>query len=247
MSPLEEPLSKREEAWIREFALNNSLDPGSLLEQRKKGVPLAYILGTQPFHEIELKVSPAVLVPRPETEELVERLLAVLPPSGSGLDLGCGSGALCLALAHALPGWTFDATDISGEALAVAKENAAALGLGERVSFYQGDWWGAPPSGGLYDLVVTNPPYVGTGEEIDLGASHEPALALFAGPDGLDAYRAILPGAKASLKKGGIFAGECGPYHSGALLKLAEEAGFAGAGILEDRSGRPRFLWFENL
>jgi release factor glutamine methyltransferase len=233
----------REEAWLLEFAKKNGLDVEPLLKKRNEGVPLAYLMGTQPFHEIVLKVDERVLVPRPETEELVEHLLAALPPKGVGLDLGCGSGAIALALSKALPEWRFTATDVSGEALSLARENAALLGLSLRVDFQLGSWWDAVPNDAVFDLIVTNPPYVGTGEEIDLGASFEPRLALFAGLDGLDAYREILPNVKAHLKPGALFAGECGPFHGKALLELAKEFGLSDACILKDRAGRERFLF----
>ena len=242
-------LESREVRWICECVFQN-FSPEEregvlleLLEKRGKGVPLAYLLGTQPFYNIELKVTPDVLVPRPETEELEERLLKILPKKGVGLDLGCGSGAIALALAKALPDWRFSAVDVSSAALGVAKENALNLKLDRRVSFYLGSWFEPLPLEESYDLIVTNPPYVGTEEEIDLGATFEPALALFAGKDGLEEYRAILPSVKNRLNPGGFFAGECGPYHGSALLELAKKAGLKKAKILKDASGRDRFLF----
>ncbi|MBO7435099.1 peptide chain release factor N(5)-glutamine methyltransferase [bacterium] len=239
---------RMEAVWISEFVFKNFPPEEQeekvleFLEKRKSGFPLAYILGTQPFHNLEVSVTPDVLVPRPETEEMVERVLSIVPRSGIGLDLGCGCGAICLALAHALPTWRFDAVDISPGALAVAKNNAAQLRLDGQVDFYLGSWFDPLPEDRSYDLIITNPPYVGTGEEIDLGATFEPPLALFAGEDGLQAYRSILPVAAKRLKKGGLFAGECGPYHGSELIKLAYEAGFPGAKIFRDASGRERFL-----
>ncbi|MBQ7554991.1 peptide chain release factor N(5)-glutamine methyltransferase [bacterium] len=235
-------VSEREELWLREFAEKSGEDLAALLKKRESGYPLAYLIGSQPFHEIELKITPDVLVPRPETEEMVERILKEAKPTGKGLDLGCGSGAIALALAHALPGWTFAASDISQKALDLAKENAKKLGLDTRGTFYLGSWFEAIPKGETFDLIVTNPPYVGDMEEIDLGASYEPKLALFAGPDGLDCYRLILSKAKDYLKEGGLFMGECGPYHAKALLELAKEAGLISAEILKDYSGRDRFI-----
>lgn len=235
-------VSEREELWLREFAAKSGEDFAELLEKRKTGYPLAYLIGSQPFHEIELKITPDVLVPRPETEELVERVLKEAKPSGKGLDLGCGSGAIALSLARALPGWTFTATDISENALELAKENAKNLGLDSRVSFRLGSWFEAVPEGETFDLIVTNPPYVGDTEEIDLGASYEPKLALFAGPDGLDCYRLILPKAKDYLNFGGLFFGECGPYHAASLLELAKESGLKSPAVIKDYSGRDRFL-----
>ncbi len=235
-------VSEREELWLREFAEKSGNDLPSLLEKRASGYPLAYIIGSQPFHEIELKITPDVLVPRPETEELVELVLREAKPEGKGVDLGCGSGAIALSLARALPGWTFTATDISENALELAKENAKNLGLDSRVSFRLGSWFEAVLDGEKYDLIITNPPYVGTSEEIDLGASYEPKLALFAGPDGLDCYRLILPKAKDYLNFGGLFFGECGPYHAGSLLELAKESGLRSPDIIKDYSGRDRFI-----
>lgn len=235
-------VSEREELWLREFAAKSGEDLAELLKKRGSGYPLAYLIGSQPFHEIELKITPDVLVPRPETEELVERVLKEIKPFGKGLDLGCGSGAIALALAHALPLWTFTATDISQKALDLAKENAKNLGLDSRVSFRLGSWFEALPNDDTYDLIVTNPPYVGEMEEIDEGAAYEPKIALFAGPDGLDCYRAILPLASSRLKDGGLFMGECGPYHAQALLELAKGLGLGSAEILKDYSGRDRFL-----
>lgn len=235
-------VSEREELWLREFAEKSGEDLSALLEKRALGYPLAYIIGSQPFHEIELKITPDVLVPRPETEELVELVLREAKPEGRGVDLGCGSGAIALSLARALPGWTFTATDISENALELAKENAKNLGLDSRVSFRLGSWFEAVPEGETYDLIVTNPPYVGEMEDIDEGAAYEPKIALFAGPDGLDCYRLILPKAKDYLKEGGLFFGECGPYHAQALLELAKGLGFGSAEILKDYSGRDRFL-----
>ena len=235
-------VSEREELWLREFAEKSGEDFAELLEKRDSGYPLAYIIGSQPFHEIELRITPDVLVPRPETEELVERVLKEAKPSGKGLDLGCGSGAIALSLAHALPGWTFTASDISQKALELARENAKALGLDSRVDFRLSSWFEALPALETYDLIVTNPPYVGETEEIDEGASFEPKTALFAGPDGLDCYRAILPLAASHLKEGGLFFGECGPYHAAALLELAKKCGLASSEILKDYSGRDRFI-----
>lgn len=235
-------VSEREELWLREFAAKSGEDIAELLKKRGSGYPLAYLIGSQPFFEIELKITPDVLVPRPETEELVELVLKEAKPKGKGVDLGCGSGAIALALAHALPGWTFTATDISQKALELAKENAKKLGLDSRVDFRLGSWFEALPDSETYDLIVTNPPYVGETEEIDKGASFEPKIALFAGPDGLDCYRAILPLAASHLKEGGLFFGECGPYHAAALLELAKGSGLASPEILKDYSGRDRFI-----
>jgi release factor glutamine methyltransferase len=134
-----------------------------LIERRARGEPLAYIVGYRDFWTLQLAVTPAVLVPRPETELLVERALAVRSEStGTLVDLGTGSGAIALALASERPGWQVTATDLSGEALAVARGNAASHGLA-RVEFLQGSWF-EPLAGRRFDLVVSNPPYIGADE-----------------------------------------------------------------------------------
>ncbi|HJS92507.1 MAG TPA: peptide chain release factor N(5)-glutamine methyltransferase, partial [Steroidobacteraceae bacterium] len=131
----------------------------ALIECRAAGEPIAYILGRKAFWTLELDVSPAVLVPRPETELLVERALALHPhPEGAVADLGTGSGAIALALASTRPGWRITATDVSEEALAVARANVVKLGL-ERVELIQGDWLEAL-TGRAFDLLLSNPPYI---------------------------------------------------------------------------------------
>ena len=134
-----------------------------LIERRARGEPLAYIVGYRDFWTLKLAVSPAVLVPRPETELLVERVLAVcLAPVARVVDLGTGSGAIALAIASERPGWQVTATDVSADALAVARANVASHGLA-RVEFLQGSWF-EPLAGRRFDIVVSNPPYIGADE-----------------------------------------------------------------------------------
>jgi release factor glutamine methyltransferase len=168
----------------------------TLLRRRGRGEPIAHLTGRREFYGRSFRVSPAVLIPRPETETLVERALKVAREQGGELriaDLGTGSGCLACTLAAELPGATVIASDLSAAALTVAAENAEALGVAGRVLFVEGGW-----TEGLVadlDLVVSNPPYVTSAEieELPRDVTFEPRLALDGGPDGLDAYRDLLP------------------------------------------------------
>ena len=197
----------------------------ALLARRMRHEPMQYILGEQEFYGLRLRVTPAVLIPRPETEHLVEAVLERLQRDCELriADVGTGSGAIALALAHALPLAQVDALDISPEALMVAAENARALGLENRVRFLQSDLLEAVKEQ-RYDCVVSNPPYVASGEELEPQvALWEPHRALFAGPDGLDVYRRLLPAAAAQLGPGGLLALELGAGQMEALRELFAE------------------------
>lgn len=167
------------------FEVENSfLD---LIEKRKAGIPVAYLLGRQEFYGLDLSVNPSVLIPRPETELLVD--LALERNAVSVLDLGTGSGAVALAIKHERPGWRVVAVDADLSALNTAKRNAAKLNL--EVDFRHGRWF-APVAGARFDLVVANPPYVADGDPHLDALRFEPRLALVAGIDGLDAIREIV-------------------------------------------------------
>jgi len=175
-----------------------------LIERRARGEPLAYLTGTREFWSLPLRVSGAVLVPRPETELLVERALALrAAPEGRVVDLGTGSGAIALALAHERPRWQVTATDVSLEALAVARANAARLGL-TGIDFRAGSWF-APLAGARFDLIVSNPPYVGADDPAlgDPALAHEPRLALTPGADAMRFLRGIARDAPQHLEPGG--------------------------------------------
>lgn len=212
-----------------------------LVERRGEGEPVAYLTGRKGFWSLELEVAPAVLVPRPETELLVELALARLPPE-TGLraaDLGTGSGAIALALASERPRLAVVATDAHPAALAMARSNAARLQLGN-VEFREGDWFGAFTADERFDLLVSNPPYVAAGDPHLAGLGHEPRAALAAGEDGLDALRRIAAGAPAHLLPGGHLLLEHGAYQGAAVRGLLLEAGFEDVEIHSDLAGHDR-------
>ncbi len=200
-----------------------------LLARAAADEPLAYLLGEQSFHGLDLVVSPAVLVPRPDTEVLVEWGLSLLKASSAALpapaviDLGTGSGAVALAVARGAPGAQVSALDASADALAVAQANAERLGLGVR--FILSDWWRA--LGDMrFDLALSNPPYI-AGEDPHLPAlRHEPLMALTPGGDGLDAIRQIIAGAPAHLHPGAWLLIEHGWDQGDAVRALFKAAGY---------------------
>jgi release factor glutamine methyltransferase len=211
----------------------------ALLARRRAGTPVAYLLGQREFWSLELSVSPAVLVPRPETERLVE--LALDRSAGDraldAVDLGTGSGAIALALKRERPAWRIAAVERSAEALAVARANGARLGL--PIEWLLGDWYG-PVAGRRFELIVSNPPYVAAGDPHLAALAHEPASALVAGDDGLDALRTIVAGAAAALAPGGQLLVEHGADQGAAVRALFAAAGFEGVETATDGAGLPR-------
>jgi len=213
----------------------------ALIERRAAGEPIAYILGRKDFWTIELAVSPAVLVPRPETELLVERALALHPGGEARVaDLGTGSGAIALSLASAQPRWQIVATDISAAALAVAGANAAALGLA-RVQMVQGDWLSCL-RGRTFDLLLSNPPYVAADDPVlsQPELMREPAQALVAADGGLAALRAIIAAAPDHLAPGGWLLLEHGATQAAAVAGALVARGFAQVRSHPDLAGRER-------
>lgn len=210
-----------------------------MVERRAKGEPVAHITGSREFWSLNLKVSPDVLIPRPDTETLVEVALklCVRPPTRI-LDLGTGSGALLLACLSEWRHATGLGVDASPAALAVAQENALGTGLAGRATFRLGNW-----GEGLedrFDLILSNPPYIAETEQISAEVrTHEPARALFAGPDGLADYRRILPQLPGLLHPGGQAVLEIGHTQGPALLELATQHGFT-ASLHPDLAGRDR-------
>lgn len=216
----------------------------ALLVRRQRHEPVAYIVGKQEFFGLPLRVSPAVLIPRGDSEVLVEAALAARPAARRVLDCGTGSGALLLAVLAELPRARGVGIDRSARALAVAAGNAAALGLGPRAAFLQRDWTRPGWTAGLdrFDLILANPPYVEQAADLAPSvAGHEPAGALFAGPDGLDDYRRLIPALPPLLAPGGIALVEIGATQNGSVAALAGAAGLA-VRVHPDLAGRHRAL-----
>lgn len=250
---LAEHASGRSRAWLIAHG-DEPVPPGqadafrALAARRRAGEPLAYLVGWREFRGRRFAVSPAVLVPRPETEGLVDAALARLEPTGRDgaaprvLDLGTGSGAIAVSIALERPGAVLTATDASPDALAVARANAAALGA-PPIDFRLGDWWAALPGDAApFDLVVSNPPYVAAADPhlLDGSLRHEPPAALAAGPDGLAAIDAIVAGAAARLVPGGWLLLEHGRDQGAAVRGRLASAGFEEVATLPDLQGLDR-------
>lgn len=207
----------------------------AFVERRAKGEPIAYILGRREFYGLQLSVNPAVLIPRPETELLVE--LALERPFSTALDLGTGSGAIALALKRHRPAARVVAVEASAAALAVAKRNAVALDL--EVELVHGRWF-EPLAGRSFDLVVSNPPYVAAGDPHLAELAFEPAGALVAGPDGLEAIRQIAAAAPSYLAPRGWLLLEHGIGQEAAVRALLENGRLEELATWPDLAGIPR-------
>lgn len=215
-----------------------------LCQRLQMNEPIAHILGYQNFCGLTLQVTSATLIPRAETEHMVDWVLR----QGGGdqawrvADLGTGSGAIACALAKARPGWQVDATDQSQAALTVARQNVADLQL-MNVACYAGDWCQALPTG-LYDLIVSNPPYIDTAdEEVAAGVRlFEPASALFASESGLACLRVIAEQARSYLRPKGLLVMEHGHRQAGSVVKLLESLGYQAVSSHADWFGRDRFV-----
>jgi release factor glutamine methyltransferase len=220
-----------------------------LVKRRGQREPLQYILGETEFSGLRFKVDRRALIPRPETELLVEKIIGLVPaPPTAILDLGCGSGAIALALAKRFPAAHVTGVDISAEALALAHENATALGLSERVELVVSDWFSNLPSEARFELIVANPPYL-SAEEAAITAPEvrgfEPVSALKPanGASGLEDLRAIIAAAAQFLATGGLLALETGPEQHPELLEWLSAAGFTRRVSEPDLTGRNRFLF----
>lgn len=266
-----------EAGWMVEDA--TGLDPGGLalegdqpatvgavrrvqamVARRLAGEPLQYVLGHWSFRRLDLLVDARVLIPRPETEEVVEVALAELDrlvadaPLDVGrvpvvVDLGTGSGAIALSVAVERPGTEVVATDRSADALAVAAANLAGIGMaGARVQLWEGDWFDAlerhrPDLQGRIDLLVSNPPYIGAAEELPAEVvDHEPIGALVAGERGTEALEHLIRGASRWLAPAGVLVLECAPQQAAALAAFARAHGFTPVDVVADLTGRDRMV-----
>jgi len=230
----EKPVTAAERARFRE------------LVQRRAGqrVPTAQLTGEREFWSLPLRITPDVLIPRPDTETLVEAVLAQFPGAEAApriLDLGTGSGAIALALASERPRAQLTASDVSSAALAVAEQNAGRLGLDGRLRLLIGCGF-APVAGERFDAVVSNPPYLSRAEAGSLAPelAHEPELALFAGEDGGEALRHIIAAAPGVLEAGGLLALEIAPAQAAAVREWLAQAGFAEIETRRDLGGNER-------
>ncbi len=240
----------------RELAGDEAAEYEGLLRRRLAREPVAYILGRRAFRTIDLEVTPDVLIPRPETETLVDvalEALAAMPIAGPdpegeplALDVGTGSGCVALALAAEDPFVRLVATDIEPGALAVARRNAARLGLARRVEFVLSDLF-ADVGERPFDLIVSNPPYIPADEYVALEPNvrdHEPRRALYGGEDGLDVYRRLVPGAALLLRPGGTLALEVGSGQADAVAAIVGAAGaYETPGRRDDLSGVSRVVF----
>lgn len=224
----------------------------SAVRRRLKREPVQYILGTAAFRNLELAVDARVLIPRPETEILVGAVLEWAKErgrSGAVLDIGTGSGAIALSLAAEGDFDCVVASDVSRDALAVARSNAARLGLTQFVEFREGSLFDVVREGERFDIIVSNPPYVAESERSHLPpdvAVHEPAAALFAGPDGLAIIERIVAGAAERLQPGGLLALEIGAAQREAVLGLLATAGrYVAPRVERDLADRERIALAE--
>ncbi len=218
-----------------------------LVKRRVDGWPVAYLTGEREFYLLKFDVSPAVLIPRPDTETLVQEALTLLKGKSapSILDLGTGSGCIAVSIAHQHKTARVTAVDVSPDAAEVAKRNAAKHGVADRVTVLVGDLFAPLPSGSTFDLIVSNPPYV-TPTEFDALTpdvrDHEPRGALDGGPDGLAFYRRIAAGAESVLKPSGTVMVEIGSTQEEAVRSAFAEKGFATLPAVKDLGRRPRVV-----
>lgn len=217
----------------------------SLIQRREAHEPVARILGERDFYGRSFRVTPATLDPRPDTETLIEAALALMSPRARLLDLGTGTGAIAVTLLAERPDASGLATDLSPEALAVARENAERHGVAGRLSLSQGSWF--EPVSGIFDMVLSNPPYIPKGEISGLSPdvrNFDPRIALVGGDDGLDPYHAIAAHAAPHLAADGHVLVEIGAGQEADVEAIFARAGFSPAGRYKDLGGHVRCLAF---
>lgn len=217
-------VTKKDRAWLMthpEFELSTSQQKSlqGVVKKRIQGTAIAYLTGVKEFYGIELKVSPDVLIPRPETEELVEAALKIVLANARVLEIGTGSGAIALALAKNRPSWQITATDVYPAALAIARANAKLHHL--KVEFIKSDLWQNPVIQQRWDIICANLPYLKDGAELSREGQQEPGLALRGGADGLDLYRSFFDGIGNYLATPGYIFIESDPWQHTMLIQLA--------------------------
>ena len=217
-----------------------------LVERRRGRVPVQYVVGTQEFYGLSFRVTPAVLIPRPESEGLVDQAVAELGETSAPriVDVGCGSGCLAVAIAHTLPDAELVAIDASPAALAIARENALRHGVASRIAFLEGDLLEPLPTVAV-DAIVSNPPYIPDGELDSLEpevSEHEPRQALSGGEDGLSVIARLLPQASHALRSGGILFLEIGHDQDGRVRELVHGASLEHLRTVPDLAGIPRIV-----
>ncbi|MGB8261166.1 MAG: peptide chain release factor N(5)-glutamine methyltransferase [Terracidiphilus sp.] len=223
-------------------------DYARLVERRMAGEPLQYILGETEFYGLPFRVNPDVLIPRPETEHLVEKALELASHIDAGCegpriaDIGTGSGAIAVTLAHGLDAARVTAVDLSAAALLVARQNAERNGVADRIRFLRGDLL-EPVAGERFEMVVSNPPYVSRAEQPSLPVEvreYEPPMAIFAGADGLEIYRRLIPAAFEALEPGGFLLLEIGCGQEPAVTALLVYSAYHRIEFVPDLQGIPR-------
>ena len=239
----------KNKAWLLahaedEFAGCAAIGYAGLLERRRRGEPIQYITGEAEFYGLPFRVDNNVLIPRPETEHLVEKVLNLAAHFNRPqiVDVGTGSGAIAIALASKLPTALITATDLSASALQVARENAERNRVADRIRFLEGDLL-APVTGKQFEIVVSNPPYVAENDRNSLPVEvreHEPSTALFAGADGLGIYGQLIPDAQASIVDGGFLVLEIGYSQGAAVAGLLADSCFEEIEFTADLQGIPR-------
>jgi release factor glutamine methyltransferase len=244
-------LFKQDRAWLLAHGDEDAADEtecgyASLIAQRAAGKPIQHITGSSEFFGLPFSVGPGVLIPRPETEHLVEEVIRLAGLLGDQelriADVGTGSGIIAVALAHALPKARMAAVDLSPQALLVARENADRNHVADRIEFFEGDLL-VPLAGRSYSIIASNPPYVPTGDLPSLAVEvreHEPHTALFAGVDGLDVYRRLVPEAREHLLPDGWLVMEIGFGQRDAVEELLQSHGYSEVHFVADYQGIPR-------
>ena len=217
----------------------------TVIQERKSGTPLQHLIGEVTFFGLRFKVTQGALIPRPETEELLERTLRLVSRDRAVrcLDLGTGSGIIAVCLARYLPLAEVTGVDVSADALVLARENAAANGVEERIEFLEGDWFA--PVSGAFDLVVSNPPYVATSDLATLSREvrgHEPRVALDGGIDGLERIAALVGGVREHLAPNGVFLLEIGYGQAERVIDLLRNEGLTETTVEKDVAGVERFV-----